>query len=277
MDVRLPDEVDLVGYKYSPDRIEPGGTVHVTLFLQPTQPANESFEAFVEVVSPTDGVLWARRAVTASGTLVGWWQVERVVAERIVLTTTADIPIGAFHLDVRVVAPDSKEPMPIYRDGDPAPLDRVTLGYVVVPWQGTLYVAEPVDANLGNQISLLGYDVADSASPGTEFDVTLYWEAQQPPDDDYVVFVHLLDADGQLVGNHDGPPMDGRYPTGAWSPGEVVPDVHPIALDPETTAGTYRLQVGMYRWPSLERLPVWDREGVEQRDRVLILQSIEVR
>jgi hypothetical protein len=39
----------------------------------------------------------------------------------------------------------------------------------------------------------------------------------------------------------------------------------------------YRLQVGMYRWPSLERLPVWDSGGIEQVDRVIVLQSIEVR
>jgi hypothetical protein len=32
----------------------------------------------------------------------------------------------------------------------------------------------------------------------------------------------------------------------------------------------------MYPWPSLERLPVWDSQGVEQMDRVVVLQSVEV-
>jgi len=277
LDVRLPDEVGLVGYKYSPDRIEPGGAVYVTLFLQPTRPVTESFEAVAEIVSPADGLVWAWRPITASSTLVGWWQADRVVAERIVLTTTPSIPVGAFHLDVRAVAADSRTPVPMYRDGDLTPFDRVTLGYVVVPYQGALDIAKPVDARLGSEISLLGYDAVDSAPPGAEFDVTLYWEARQPPEEDYVVFVHLLSADGQLVSGHDGPPMGGRYPTSVWLPGEVVPDIHPMVLDPETPVGTYRLQVGMYRWPSLERLPVWDSQGVEQPDRVLVLQSIEVR
>ena len=96
------------------------------------------------------------------------------------------------------------------------------------------------------------------------------------PKEDYVVFVHLVDIDGQLVASHDGPPMDRRYPTGAWLPGEIVPDDHRFVLDPQLTSGTYQLKVGMYRWPSLERLPVWDSQGVEQPDRVLVLQSIEV-
>jgi hypothetical protein len=91
------------------------------------------------------------------------------------------------------------------------------------------------------------------------------------------VFVHLLDADGRLVAQHDGPPMEGRYPATAWLPGDVVPDVHRITLGPDTPAGTYQLQVGMYGWPSLERLLIWDEHGVEQINGVIILQSVQVQ
>jgi hypothetical protein len=122
----------------------------------------------------------------------------------------------------------------------------------------------------------LSFESPDSLSPGAEFDVVLYWEALRPPEDDYVVFVHLLDADGQLVASHDGPPLDGRYPTTAWLPGDVVPHVVHMALDPQAPGGTYLLQAGMYQWPGMERLPVWDSEGVEQTDRVVVLQLIEV-
>jgi hypothetical protein len=71
--------------------------------------------------------------------------------------------------------------------------------------------------------------------------------------------------------------MEGRYPTQAWLPGDIVPDVHHVPLDPNVPAGTYHLQVGMYRWPSMERLPVWDEDGVEHPDRVVFLQPVEVR
>ena len=138
-------------------------------------------------------------------------------------------------------------------------------------------VAKPVGAILGKQIKLLSFAAPDSVAPGTELEVRLYWEALRSPEDDYTVFVHLLDASGQLVAGHDGPPMDGQSPTRTWLPGEIVLDVHRIVLNPGTPVGTYRLQVGMYRWPSVERLPIWDSQGVEQRDRVIILQSIEVR
>jgi len=204
-------------------------------------------------------------------------QTGEVIAEWLVLTTTADTPVGAYRLEVSAMAPDSKSVLSIYRRDDRASLDRLTLGYVAVPWQGKPDTARPVSASLGNQISLLGFEAPDRLSRGAELDVVLYWEALRPPEEDYVVFVHLLDANGQLVANHDGPPVAGRYPTTTWLPGDIVPDAVRIELDPNSPVGTYWLQAGMYRWPSLERLPVWDSQGIEQTDRVVVLQSIEVQ
>ena len=276
--VHFPGGVDWVAYQYGPERIGPGDAVHVTLFLQVSKPVTESFRTIVRVISPQDGAAWAQRdMVTPHNIPVDWGRTGDVVAEQFVLTTTADIPIGAYELNVSVAAPVSRSLLPMYRRDDTAPLDRVTLGYVAVPWQGGLDAARRVGAKLGEHVTLAGYEAPGSASPGTGFDVTLYWEPLQPPGDDYVVFVHLLGVDGQLVASHDGPPMEGRYPTQAWLPGDIVPDVHHIALGPNIPAGTYHLQAGMYRWPSMERLPVWDEDGVEQPDRVVVLQSVEVR
>jgi len=276
--VRLPGGIDWVGYEYGPDRIQPGDAVHVTLFLQASRPVTESFQTVVQLLSIQDGVAWAQRdMVTPRNVPVDWWQTGQVVGEQFVLTTTADIPVGAYHLNAFVTSPDTRDLLPMHRRDDTATLDRVTLGYVAVPWRGEMDIAKPMGANLGDQILLLGFEAPERVSPAAGFDVTLYWEAVHPPEDDYVVFVHLLDATGQLVAGHDGPPMGGQYPTGAWLPGDVIPDVHPIALNPVVPSGMYRLQVGMYRWPSLERLAVWDSEGKEMPDRVLVLQSIEVQ
>jgi hypothetical protein len=128
-----------------------------------------------------------------------------------------------------------------------------------------------VGASFGDQVRLLSYRVPDRVSPGAGFDVTLYWEPLRPPEENYTVFIHLLDADGQLAANHNEMRL-----TSLWPPGEVVPDVHHVVPDAPIPEGTYRLQIGMYPWPSLERLPVWDSQGVEQVDRVVLLKSVEV-
>ena len=276
LNVRLPGQVDLVGYQYWPDRIQPGGAVSVTLFLRATQPIADPYHAIVRMISPGDGRGWAQDTVIPRDVLADGGRTGQVIAGRLVLTTTADVPIGAYRLEVSAVAPDLQSVLPIYRRQVTVELDRISLGHVVVPWQGKLDAAQPVGANLGNQISLVGFEAPDRLSAGARFDVTLYWEALRPPEGDYVVFVHLLDADGRPVASHDGPPVDGRYPTTTWLPGEVVPDVHRMVLGPDVPAGTHRLRAGMYQWPSMERLPVWDGEGVEQADRVAVLRSVKV-
>jgi len=135
---------------------------------------------------------------------------------------------------------------------------------------------QPSGASFGGLFRLLSVvPVTDTLAPGVAFDVRLYWEALQSPEDDYVVFVHFLDAHGELVASHDGPPGR-RGPTRTWLPGMIVPDIHSLSLDPQLPAGIYRLQVGIYRWPDVERLPVWDAGGIEQPDRVLVLQTINV-
>lgn len=279
LDLRLPEGVKWVGYSCSPDRILPGGEVRVTFFMEATQPFTQPFNTVVEVISPLDGAAWARRVITPSEVLMEWWQAGGVIAERIVMTTTPDISVGAYRVDAHVVRPHSGTRLSFYQGDDTSPLDRITLGYVVVPWRddAALDRARPVGADFGDQIRLLGFEAPDHLSPGAEFDVTLYWEALRSPDDEYVVFVHLLSSDGQMIAGHDGPPMGGRYTTQAWIPGEVAPDMHHLALGSDSSPGVYRLQVGMYNWPAMERLPVWDSRGVEQAERVLILQSVEVQ
>jgi hypothetical protein len=280
LSVQLPGKVNLVGYQYWPDRIQPGDAVHVSIFLQATQPMTTAFRTVVRVVSSSDGVGWAQRdMITPRNIPASWWQTGQVIAERFVLTTTAETPIGAYHLNISCVEPgwSRRSFLPMYHNGNADPLYRLFLGYVVVPWQGEMDAATPVGANFGDQISLLGFEVADSLPPGGELDVTLYWEALRQPEDDYTVFVHLLDANGQIVAGHDGPPMDRRYSTKSWIPGEIVPDVHRLSLDPEIPVGTYWVKLGMYRWPSLERLSVWDRQGMEQEDQAIVLQSIEIQ
>jgi hypothetical protein len=129
-----------------------------------------------------------------------------------------------------------------------------------------------VGASFGDQVRLLSYRAPEHLSPGAEFDVRLYWEVLRPPAENYTVFIHLLDADDQLVANHNEMRL-----TSLWPPGEVIPDVHHVVSDPSVAPGTYRLHMGMYHWPSLERLPIWDRHGVPQADHLLVLHPVEVR
>lgn len=125
----------------------------------------------------------------------------------------------------------------------------------ITPPETDLQPSHPLEANLGDQLKLRGYDISGPAD-GT-LTVTLYWQALQPMTLDYSVFIHLVGPDGQTVAQHDAQPwFDVSIPTSSWQPGEKLLDRHPLSLPPDLHPGTYHLQAGVYYWETLERLPI---------------------
>jgi 4-amino-4-deoxy-L-arabinose transferase-like glycosyltransferase len=109
-----------------------------------------------------------------------------------------------------------------------------------------------------DQIALLDYDVEQV---GLEWRVVLHWQAMEWPERDYTVFVHLRDG-SHIVAQHDGQPTDGCYPTSLWRPGDVVVDTHVVNVDTAWEwGGDSLLAVGLYQWPTLERLPAFLPSG----------------
>jgi len=123
---------------------------------------------------------------------------------------------------------------------------------------------------------IIGYTrtVAIAGQPMT---VTLNWHALRPADRDYTVFVHLLDAKGQLQAQHDGQPDTGNFVTSRWSNGISFQDAHVLSLPANLTPGQYTLAAGVYDPATGGRLVMRDSNNVELPDRVLILEQIEVR
>jgi hypothetical protein len=120
-------------------------------------------------------------------------------------------------------------------------------------------VEHPLHANLGNKAALLGYSLTpETAKPSETLQLVLYWQALSSMDERYAVFVHLLDAAGDLVAQQDNEPEAGAAPTTSWLPGEVIADRYSLTLPDTLPAGEYRLVVGMYRTDGGQRLPVLD-------------------
>ena len=117
--------------------------------------------------------------------------------------------------------------------------------------------ATPTDAQFGEGIALLGYDLPSTTlAPAGKLAVTLYWSAQAKQAHSAKVFVHLYDSSGKLWAQHDGVPVNWGYPTTAWQPGEVVDDRAQLTVDGTIPPGTYHLFVGMYDEATGQRLPV---------------------
>lgn len=112
------------------------------------------------------------------------------------------------------------------------------------------------DVTFGDQTMLAGAAMGPVIlAPGDGLRVTVGWVALQPLEKDYVVFVQLLDAEGQLRAQHDSPPVGGYRPTTRWAPGEPIEDHLGVALPADLPPGDYILILGMYDPATGERLP----------------------
>jgi hypothetical protein len=101
-------------------------------------------------------------------------------------------------------------------------------------------------------VELLGARTEDGA-------LTLYWRANIAVSDDYTIFVHLLDANGELLGQLDGLPFDNRYPIWAWRLGQIIEDKRDVAatgLDQ-----IHAIAVGFYDPATDQRLAATDEQG----------------
>jgi len=135
---------------------------------------------------------------------------------------------------------------------------------------------QALDVNFGDRMRLRGWGLDGAVlRPGAALTVTLAWEATVELSDQVVVFVHLLSSDGTLVAQHDAPPAGRLLPLSAWPAGTVFGYPVTIEIPDDLPAGDYRLLVGVYLWPSLERLPVLaDVPGAEMR--FVELQSVRI-
>lgn len=67
--------------------------------------------------------------------------------------------------------------------------------------------------------------------PGEYVPVTLYLQADQAVEDDYQLFIQLLNTEGIEIGNLTSHPGWGRHPTSLWQPGVIYQDAYPVLIE----------------------------------------------
>jgi hypothetical protein len=142
-------------------------------------------------------------------------------------------------------------------DGPALSLARFDVQPIARNWVAPA-VSRPMSVTFGSQVALVGYaaQALTSKDKSQSVTLTLYWQALGEMDTDYTVFVHLVDGNGTVRGQHDSAPMNGAYPTTLWRPGEFVTDAHALTLPSDLPPGDYVLEVGLYQAETGQRLAV---------------------
>jgi mannosyltransferase len=117
------------------------------------------------------------------------------------------------------------------------------------------HMSHSLGARMGDRILLQGFSLQQEAvAAGEILQLTLFWQADQHIEERYKVFLQVLDASNNIVGQRDSEPGGGMLLTTLWPVGETLTDNYGILIRPGTPPGRYRLISGLYSLTSGKRL-----------------------
>jgi hypothetical protein len=107
-------------------------------------------------------------------------------------------------------------------------------------------------------------------APGESTYVTLYWQVDAAPREDYWLLLRLQGEGDRSVWAKDGSPSAGRDSTDTWRAGDIVAARHRIALSDQTPPGRYRLTAGLHRFGAWDWLMIGDGTGKTLGDTIAL-------
>jgi hypothetical protein len=263
--------LSLAGFGLSTANPAPGDELEVTLNWQALEKASVGYTMYLHLLAPgSTGVAGVDEPVLAGLYQPDFWPQGLTFADRHTLALPADLQPGRYRLDLGLYPTGQPDALLPVAGSDHLPLAMLTVGQS--PDAGPPTV--PTDVTFGDQVRLLGFDLRRGTRP-EGYSLMLYWQAQSPMARDYTVFVHVVDAAGNILAQDDTPPGGGAFfGTSTWLPGAVVLDHHTLAVPSDALQSEHSIVVGVYYRPTAERLPAVDGEGTSIGDAVPLWTAV---
>ena len=273
LEVAFGEELELLGYDAAPE-IRTGHATALTLFWRVRHSIADDYRLRVRLVDG-GGHIWAAAELPPAGEShpTNEWASGEVLRGQYGVIVDAAAPSRKMAWQINLIETESGRPL----------LDHdLTLGHVRVVAPARRFsvpgnIQHPQRAILGDVIAFHGYDLdRTSVRAGETLHLTLYWQAIAPMDTSYTVFVHLLDAGGQIRGQRDSAPVAGSRLTTSWMLNEVIVDEYDVPVDADAPPGRYQIEIGMYDPRTVVRLPVFDAGGARLPEDRILLAQVEV-
>jgi 4-amino-4-deoxy-L-arabinose transferase-like glycosyltransferase len=260
--------------QYGPPLLTAANTTLLLELAWDASAAGASPHVSVRLAS-ADGRTWAQQDYTP-GTNVG--------PERIGLLVPAGTPPGVYDLLLSVRPAAEAAPWDVVGPDGHSQGVETNLGQVQVvvpataPATATLPIGQPLAADLGDAVRLLGFSATEGPlAPGDDLVVSLFWQAL--PDmatvtGDLFAFMQLLDDADRVQAGWEGPPV-AWHPTRAWQQDELVRSQHILRLPATLADGRYRLIAGLFDPATGQRLESRDSLLRPSSDAIL-LDQVEV-
>jgi hypothetical protein len=259
-------------FQVADEHINPGDVLRAQLTWEALTSISTDYRFQFDLLNINDGQRWTLASglqpMRGGNPTTQWREGDRIV-DAYSLQVPADVSVGSYLLQLIVI-----------HEGGHASISDLAgnpEGYIVT---GSMTIGEKkastrdpthrVTALFADSIRLVGYDLSGMASSNI-LTTTLYWKATGTVSRDYTVFVHLFSPEGELVAQHDSPPL---LPTSLWVSDTTVIDIHTLALPTELSPVDYEIRVGLYHWPDLERVPIVDSGDLDEADNALLLMTV---
>ncbi|MCB9099349.1 MAG: glycosyltransferase family 39 protein [Anaerolineales bacterium] len=234
----------LVGYSLGQPPFKSGQALPLTLFWQSQAEGLEQLSVVVELEDATGQI-----PVTHDHEPI-WpateWHVGTLLRDPHDISLPPTLPPGDYRLFISLVTGQGEHLMV---QGS----NRLLLGTIATSDRPHNFdapaPAEPLSVNFSGQVELVGFDLPEThVAAGGVLPVTLYWHSLATFDKNWKVFVHLIDAAGDIKSQQDQLPGAGQFPTTSWVPDEYITDSYniPIPADLPPGEAVYRLRIGWY-------------------------------
>lgn len=270
VDYTYDGRAKLIGYQLDRDRLAPGQELGVTLYWQVLATFDRPYTMGLHLIdlhveSRASINTWPGRGNFPPNL----WKPGDIFADKYLVKIPLDAGapfVASIRPKLHNFFPSSPESGDFQYLGDLPVTDATgqliepVLGMVAVESSLPASTIQPI-AEFGSSIRLDNLVVNRGRAP-TEIEIQLTWQALSKPSEPLVVFVHAIDAAGNIVAQNDSEPGEGLYPTTAWRAEERVLDRHSILLpNPLGDDSVIRLAVGLYRRLDLQRLSAARPQG----------------
>jgi hypothetical protein len=254
LQVDFGDKIRLLGLDLPDKTTAPGDEITLTAYWRALQTLDTNYAVFLHLDAPDGQTIAAVDQSHPNNIPTANWSPSLYLRNPLALRVPANALPIRYSLRVGLYNPQSGQRLPL-SDGSG---DAFTVGQVWV--EPTSPPAPPRGylARFGDSIRLLSANYDPSAQS-----ITLLWQSDAPIQEDYSIFLHLLDANGNLIGQADGLPYHNLYPPAAWLPGQVVEDTRSLDLKDAPPA---KIVIGVYNPHSGARLPAVDADNTPLPD-----------
>jgi len=254
INVTWGNQAQLIGYEVTPQVIQPNQPLTLNLYWHSLTDLTFSQRLFLQLIDINGQPITQWEGDPFMEDMYRW-RPNGLLPTQHTLWVGPDTPSGPYLVRLGFFDNDTKQRLPLSAVAGP-PIDQIQLGlfYVTTPPPPP---QTPLTATFGDAIELLGTTMPNGATVTHSWPITLHWQARQPTDRAYTVFVQLLNESGTVITSLDKQPFNRLYPTQLWSPGENITDNFMLPLPNEgLPAGKYRLITGFYDLNTGQRLPV---------------------